>query len=139
MRFIILVVVLGALLPFQARAETPLAPEQIDGVTRVSAEETIKLILDHPSLVVIDSRKAEEFAKGHIEGAVNLLDSSMTAQQLAQHVASLQTPVLFYCNGARCLRSSHAATKAKKWGYSRIYWFRGGWSEWQEKQLPISK
>lgn len=122
-----------------ALAEKPIAPQQLEGVTRVSAEDTIKLILETPALVVIDSRKQEEFSKGHIQGAINLLDTSMTAETLAQHVPSLETPVLFYCNGARCMRSSHAATRARQWGYRNIFWFRGGWSEWQEKQLPIYK
>lgn len=139
MRRTILILLLGLVLPFQVQADKPVAPEQIDGVTSVSAEATIKLILDTPALVVIDSRKAEEFANGHIEGAINLLDTAMTREQLAQHVNSHQTPLLFYCNGVRCLRSSHAVKKAKKWGYKTLYWFRGGWVEWREKQLPIAK
>jgi rhodanese-related sulfurtransferase len=45
--------------------------------------------------------------------------------------------LLFYCNGVRCLRSSAAIKKAVDWGYTNIFWFRGGWNEWTEKRLPI--
>ena len=122
-----------------AQAEKPTAPEQIEGATNLSAEQVIDLILAQPELVIIDARKQEEYAKGHIENAVSLLDTKMSEEALAQHVPSKQTAVLFYCNGKRCMRSTNAANKAIAWGYSRVYWFRGGWGEWREKQLPVSK
>jgi len=132
---------LGALLllALPVQAEKPTAPQQIEGVTRVDAETTIQLILDKPNLVVIDSRKGEEYAKGHIEDAVNILNTRMTRQELARYVPSYDTPVLFYCNGARCLRSSNAVSKAKEWGYRHLYWFRGGWVEWLNKKLPVAR
>ncbi|MCW9087981.1 MAG: rhodanese-like domain-containing protein [Gammaproteobacteria bacterium] len=137
MRALILGVVLTLLIP-PALAEKPTAPEEIDGITRLDAEGTVQLILNEPELVIIDARKREEYAKGHIEGAISLLNTTMDREKLAAHVATLQTPVLFYCNGARCLRSSNAAKKALSWGYNNLYWFRGGWVEWREKGLPVA-
>ncbi len=122
-----------------AKAEKPTAPEQITGATNLKAEQVVDLILSTPALVVIDARKQEEFAKGHIEQAFSLLDTTMSEEVLAQHVPSKETPVLFYCNGKRCMRSTNAARKAIGWGYSNVYWFRGGWVEWREKQLPVAK
>lgn len=122
-----------------AQAEKPTAPEQIVGATNLKAEQVVDLILSTPALVVIDARKQEEFAKGHIEKAISLLDTIMSEEALAQHVPSKETPVLFYCNGERCMRSTNAANKALGWGYSNVYWFRGGWVEWREKQLPVAK
>ena len=92
-----------------------------------------------PDLVIIDNRYAGEFEKGHIEGAINLLDTNMQRADVAHLAARPDTPLLFYCNGERCLRSSHAAQMAVKWGYTRIYWFRGGWQEWLDKQLPVTR
>ena len=48
--------------------QKPYAPENIEDVTVVSAEEVIELILANPDLIVIDSRKKTEYQKGHIEG-----------------------------------------------------------------------
>ena len=120
-------------------AAKPVAPDAVSGTILVNAEQAVEIILSNPKLVVIDARHDEEYAKGHIEGAVNLLDSELTPEMLALHAASKDTPLLIYCNGERCLRSSNAAKKAVAWGYRKIYWFRGGWNEWIEKKLPIAK
>lgn len=122
-----------------AWAEKPLAPEQLHGTTLIDAEGAAELIVNTPNLVVIDSRKDIEYSKGHIQGSISLLDTQMTPEQLSMHVADKSTPILFYCNGERCLRSSRAATKALEWGYETVYWFRGGWNEWVEKGMPISR
>jgi rhodanese-related sulfurtransferase len=122
-----------------AQADKPIAPEHIAGATDLKAEQIIDLILNTPELVIIDARKEDEFAKGHIENAISLLDTEMSEETLAMHVPDKSTPILFYCNGERCLRSTNAANKALSWGYTKIYWFRGGWVEWREKNLPIDK
>ena len=87
--------------------------------------------------VPIDVRTPEEFAEGHIEGAVSLLDTEMTEADLATIVPEKDTTILFYCNGVRCLRSTNAIAKAKQWGYTSLVWFRGGWKEWSDKRLPV--
>lgn len=115
----------------------PYAPESIDGTVIVTAEEAVELILDTPGMPIIDSRKKMEYLKGHIEGAVSLLNTEMTEQGLLAIAPDKNAPILFYCNGVRCLRSSDAIDKARSWGYSNLIWFRGGWKEWTEKRLPV--
>lgn len=122
-----------------ALAEKPYAPDELPGVTRVDASETVELIIDEVDLIIIDSRKQSEYLKGHIQGAVSLLNTEMTLEKLQEHAPDKSMPILFYCNGERCLRSSRAATKARDWGYESIYWFRGGWNEWVKNGLPISR
>ncbi len=122
-----------------AYADKPVAPEEISGATNLSAEQVVELILNTPDLVIIDARKENEYAKGHIEGAISLLNTELDEEKLSIHVKDKQTPVLFYCNGIRCKRSTDATTKALSWGYSRVYWFRGGWVEWQQKKLPEAR
>ena len=122
-----------------AWAEKPLAPEKLPGTILVGAEETVELIVNTPNLLIIDSRKGVEHLKGHIQGSISLLDTEMTLEQLSKHAPDKSTPLLFYCNGERCLRSSRAAIKAQDWGYKLIYWFRGGWNEWLEKGMPVSR
>ncbi|RDH82504.1 MAG: hypothetical protein DIZ80_09465 [endosymbiont of Galathealinum brachiosum] len=117
--------------------QKPHAPDAIQNVTIVTAEEVIDLILGSPDLIIIDSRKKTEFQKGHIEGAVNILNSILTREGLERLSPDKTRAILFYCNGTRCLRSSDSINKAKSWGYSRLIWFRGGWKEWTEKRLPV--
>lgn len=118
-------------------AEKPYAPESVPGAVIVGAEQVVELILAKPDLVIIDSRKKSEFTKGHIEGAVNLLNTEMQRTDLEARVPDKATPILFYCNGERCLRSSDALHKTLEWGYRNLFWFRGGWKEWTDKRLPV--
>ncbi len=122
-----------------AFAEKPLAPATLDGATIITAEEAIELITSSEEIAVIDSRRDEEFEKGHIESAVTLLDSKMNEENFSSYVTSKETPVIFYCNGIRCLRSYNASVKALSWGYKKVYWFRGGWKELMAKGLPVSR
>ena len=131
--FIILVLFSSTL----SAEEKPHAPEVIQGTIIVNAEEAIDLILENPDLVVIDARKKTEYVKGHIEGAINMLNTTMKSEDLENVAPEKSTTILFYCNGTRCLRSTDAIRKAKSWGYTNLIWFRGGWKEWTEKRLPV--
>ena len=117
--------------------EKPYAPESMPGTTIVSAEEVIEMILGNPELIVIDSRKKTEYIKGHIEGAINVLNTELGPEELEFIAPDKNTALLFYCNGVRCLRSSDSLTKAAGWGYTNLFWFRGGWKEWTDKRLPV--
>jgi rhodanese-related sulfurtransferase len=117
--------------------QKPYAPENIKEVTIVSAEEVVELILARPDLVIIDSRKKTEYQKGHIEGAINMLNTQLKPEDLERVSPDKSTEILFYCNGTRCLRSADSIKKAKSWGYNKLIWFRGGWKEWTDKRLPV--
>ena len=116
-----------------------LTPEQLDGTTKVSAEKVIDLFESAPNLTVIDARKASDFEKGHIEGAINLANTDTDEASLSKIVPAKADPVLFYCNGITCGRSVESAKKAVSYGYSKVYWFRGGMQEWEQKGLPVEK
>lgn len=133
-------VLLAAITLFSAKpfaAEKPYAPDAVPGALTVSAEQVIELTLSRPELVIIDARKKSEYGKGHIEGAANQLNTTMKQADLERLVPNKATPIVFYCNGIRCMRSSDAIRKATAWGYRNIFWFRGGWKEWTDKRLPV--
>lgn len=109
----------------------------VDGTVRVSAEEVIDLVGANPNLVILDTRKASDFQKGFIEGAISLPNTDTNAASLAKHVPSKSTPILLYCNGSKCGRSAKSAQIALAEGYNKIYWFRGGMEEWEAKGLPV--
>lgn len=121
------------------QAERPLAPASVPGARTVTAEAVVELVGAQPGVVIIDSRRREEFDKGHIDGATNLLDTELTRKKLARLAPARDRPLLFYCNGERCLRSSNSARQALSWGYVNVYWFRGGWQEWTAKNLPVAR
>ena len=114
-------------------------PDTLDGTTKVSAEKVIELMQNTADLVVIDSRKPSDRAKGFIETSIGLPNTETNEASLAKHIKSKITPVAFYCNGIKCGRSYQAAKIAISLGYKNIYWFRGGWDEWSQKGFPAMK
>jgi rhodanese-related sulfurtransferase len=134
---IILIYVLVFFSSGVSAVEKPYAPENIPGATSISAEQVVELILSNPDMIIIDSRKKTEYLKGHIEGAINILNTELALDDLETIAPDRTQALLFYCNGARCLRSSDSINKAIDWGYTTIFWFRGGWQEWTEKRLPV--
>jgi rhodanese-related sulfurtransferase len=113
------------------------APTYIAGATTVNAEQIIALVGSTPGLVIIDSRKAEDFVQGAVEGALLLTDTDMTPEALARVVPDKKTPVLFYCNGLKCGRAGKAVGKAVEWGYTEIFYYALGMEEWQKLGLPL--
>ncbi|RQO29798.1 hypothetical protein DBR32_14535 [Taibaiella sp. KBW10] len=94
--------------------------------TKVKEEGTAQLL---------DVRTPEEYATGHIEGAVN---NNVDAAGFDQNVAHLdkEKPVLVYCKGGG--RSADAATKLKALGFKKVYDLEGGMLAWNSNKLPVS-
>ncbi len=91
-------------------------------------KEFIAAAQDH---ILIDVRTAEEFAGGHIKGAVNI-----PLQKLAQQLRQVPKtkPVVLYCRSGA--RSANAAQLLRKAEYPQIYDL-GGIMSWQSQGLPV--
>ena len=140
MRPLLRILSLGLLfLPFYVSSAEKAAPESIAGTTRVTAEAIFDLYDQHDDLIIIDSRKASDRAGGYIEGSIALPDTLTTPVSLAENIPSKSNEVVFYCNGPKCGRSVKAAKIAVAEGYTNVYWFRGGWGEWETKGYPVAK
>lgn len=114
-------------------------PKLLEGTKIVTAEQVVDLIGETDELVVVDARKVSDHKQGWIEGAHSLPNTETTEATLAKLVPNKAGPVLFYCNGIKCGRSYKSAKKAIEYGYTNIYWFRGGIDEWEAKGLPMVK
>ncbi len=51
-----------------------------------------------PKVLILDARSASAFARGHIEGAVNLPFTDFTDESLAAAIGKRDRPILIYCN-----------------------------------------
>lgn len=124
-------------LSIMSHADT--SPAEIPGVTKVDAEGLLQLVQAQRRLVVIDARISSDRNQGYIEDSVSLPDVQTDCDSLKKIAADKSTPLLFYCNGTKCGRSGKAAIKAVGCGYTRLYWFRGGFEEWRAKGYPTVK
>jgi len=125
---------------FAMGTEKPVvSPAEIPGTTKVDAEGVLQLVHELPRLVVIDARIVSDRLQGYIEDSISLPDISTSCDSLKKIAADQATPLLFYCNGPKCGRSAKSAQKAIACGYTRLYWFRGGFDEWHAKGYPVVK
>ena len=83
--------------------------------------------LRQPGAVLVDVRRPDEFAQGHLPGAVNI---EVTAPDFAQRVAALDhtKPTYVYCRSGA--RSAKAAEQLTKTGFARVSNLLGGVTDW---------
>lgn len=117
-----------------ANADAQVTVATLDEVT---AAELQVLIDTEENLVIIDSRREEDYVQGHIPGAALLRPDDVSAEKLAALAASTDTPLVFYCTDRQCASSGKAAHKAAELGYTRLYKYTDGLVDWQAKGLPI--
>ncbi|MCF0143026.1 MAG: rhodanese-like domain-containing protein [Parasporobacterium sp.] len=78
------------------------------------------------SYIILDVRRADEFADGHIPGAINLANEDIGTEQPDILPDKAQT-IYIYCRSGR--RSKEAAAKLAAMGYTNIIEF-GGILDW---------
>ena len=48
-----------------------------------------------------------------------------------------ESPVVVYCSGEECGSSEDLAYELQAEGFTNLYVFKGGWTEWSENGHPI--
>ena len=98
-------------------------------VTHVDAAAATMLLAGGENPTVLDVRTPEEFAEGHIEGAVNV---DFKAEDFAGQAAKLDKskPYLVHCRSGK--RSTASLEVFKELGFSQIYHLDGGYLAWEE-------
>lgn len=109
----------------------------VDGAITIHAENLIELYRSMQGVVLIDSRLSEDRVHGYIESSYNLPVSDTDCATLAQIVGDKDQPLVFYDNGVISSDSMIAASIAVSCGYSRLFWFSGGFAEWEDKDYPF--
>lgn len=104
-----------------------------DGLEPVGRTELLQRIREG-SVVVLDVRPAEEYAAGHIPGAVSLpLESLETG---LEHLPT-DKPVVAYCRGPYCVMAFEAVRRLR--GRGRVARrLEDGFPEWRAEGLPVA-
>lgn len=111
------------------------APEQVDGARTVQVEE-VKQLHD-AGAVFVDVRNPRLYARRHIPGAIHLDLKTAYNESALSAVADKQQPLVLYCSGVKCSRSSRASKMAVDWGFSDVLYFRGGIVDWRNAGYPV--
>lgn len=105
------------------------ARDDLEPVPATELMERVRLGL----VTVLDVRPPEEFAAGHLPGAVNV-----PADDLVRRLKKLPKTreVIAYCRGPYCLLSVDAVALLRKKGY-RARRLADGFPEWKAAGLPV--
>ncbi|MCB1802561.1 MAG: rhodanese-like domain-containing protein [Gammaproteobacteria bacterium] len=111
------------------------SPETVDGATTVDTAAA-RALFDQEAAFV-DTRKDSDFEAGRIPGAIHIeLKKKFSEESLSAEVGK-DEPVVFYCNGHSCLRSSEASKLAVGWGYTKVSYYRDGFPAWKAAGNPV--
>jgi rhodanese-related sulfurtransferase/predicted transcriptional regulator len=105
-----------------------------DGFEPVSRKELLRRMREG-LVTVIDTRPAEEFAAGHLPGALNV-----PLRELKRRLRELprDQDVVAYCRGAYCVLSYEAVAELRKRGF-KAFRLEEGYPEWRAAGLPIEQ
>ena len=86
--------------------------------------------------LLVDVREDNEWAGGHIPGAVHM-GRGIIERDIEVKVPETSTKMILYCGGG--FRSALVADNLQKMGYTNVESMDGGWRGWVSSGLPIVK
>ena len=100
--------------------------KQTNTYRRISMGEAVTMMAQESDYILLDVRRADEFAAGHIPNAINVANEDIGTDEIAELTDKDQL-IMVYCRSGR--RSKEAADKLVKLGYTNIVEF-GGILDW---------
>ncbi len=128
-----------------ARSLADFVREALEAVEEISAEGAVQ-ILEKPDRAgwdFIDVRELDEFAAGHIPGALNFPRGFLEVRADLEHpkrdpwLEDRGRKMILYCGGGQ--RSALAGKSLQEMGFRRILSLAGGWTGWVERDLPVER
>ncbi len=131
--------------------ERALVPERLAGIETIDSDDVLEY-LDGGGARFIDARKPSDFRFATIPTSINCPITSgryeITDAEINAAVAdfescadleavAMDTPVVVFCNGPECWRSSKGALALRKLGYRMVYWYRIGMNDWKAQGLAM--
>ena len=103
-------------------------------VGAISSQDLIRLM--NQGALVLDIRKAEDFAAGHVNGAKQLpSDQILTAGDNFKRFK--EKPVVVYDESGSL--AAVAVRQLNQQGFTKAFSLRGGIAGWRAEQLPVTK
>ena len=100
----------------------------------ISSQELIRMM--NQGALVLDIRKPEEFALGHVNGAKQLSSDKIltAAESFKRHK---EKPVVVIDESGSL--SAAAVRQLNHQGFTKAFSLRGGFAGWRAENLPVSK
>ena len=127
-RIIAILIILVMIMAAGCGGNEQSAPEnQTRQYTQISQEEAAKMMDEETGYLILDVRRPDEFAEGHIPGAINVPNEEIM-DEMPEALPDKDQMLFIYCRTGR--RSKEAAEKLANIGYTNVYEF-GGINDWK--------
>lgn len=100
---------------------------QTNTYRQITMDEAVTMMAQETGYIILDVRRPDEFAAGHIPGAINVANESIGTDEIPELPDKKQL-IMVYCRSGR--RSKEASEKLVKLGYTNIVEF-GGILDWK--------
>ena len=97
------------------------------GYQQISQDEAVRIMEEESDYIIVDVRRQDEYAEGHIPGAINVPNENITDVELSE-LPNKDQILLVYCRSGN--RSKEASEKLAEIGYTNVYEF-GGIIDWK--------
>ena len=94
---------------------------------QISMDEAVTMMAQESGYIILDVRRPDEFAAGHIPNAINVPNETIGTAEIPE-LPDKDQLIMVYCRSGR--RSKEAAEKLVKLGYTNIVEF-GGILDWK--------
>ncbi|MEP4890510.1 MAG: rhodanese-like domain-containing protein [Aliiglaciecola sp.] len=95
------------------------------------------ILMNRQDAVVLDTRPAAEFNKGHILGAKQIKSEQLNNADFGALEKYKDKPIIVVC--AMGMTAKKTASALLKAGFSHATVLKGGMNSWQSANLPVSK
>lgn len=121
--------ILFALAPLGCES-TNISDSDVMAVTEIG----LRAALEEKNTVLVDVRKEDQYAAGHLPNAINIYLPKIRANNPKLQAAS---KIIVYGNDWTDPLPIAGAKRLLALEYKNVYQYRGGVEEWKEKGLPI--
>ena len=93
----------------------------------ITMDEAMTMMAEESGYIILDVRRPDEYAAGHIPNAINVPNESIGTDEIPE-LPNKDQLIMVYCRSGR--RSKEASEKLVKLGYTNIVEF-GGILDWK--------
>jgi rhodanese-related sulfurtransferase len=88
------------------------------------------------SMVILDVRTPEEFAAGHVPGAINIPYTHLPSR-ISEVADAADKDIVLYCTVG--VRAEQGAERLRENGFQKLLHLDGDMSAWQAQKRPLEK
>ena len=118
------------------------SPPVVATVANIDLRALREIVNGKTRAILLDARPEAFHLLGHIPGTISLSREHFESDY-AKNRAWLESDksqfIVVYCSDSDCEDSKMVADALVQLGFTRVYVFSGGWSEWIDAHLPEEK